>query len=271
MRRAVFFALVAVLLAAIGLSVWQIGSYVMDSRRSRGQYQELAQLRQEATVPKETEPTVTVETVPEEKAEMAETVATEPPAPEVLPELAGLLAVNPDLVGWIRVPGTVIDYPVVQRPGERDWYLKRDFYGQKSSAGCIYAREVCDVALPSDNVTLYGHMMRDGSMFAQLNFFTNRKFWEEHRVFRFDSLYAHRSWEVVCVFRAEAQGEFQYQRFVEFGSAAEFGAFWDECQARAVFDTGVAPQWGDKLLCLSTCEYTLQDGRLVVLARMVEG
>ena len=227
MRRAVFFALVGVLILAIGVSAWQIGSYVYGSRQSRGQYQELAQLRQEATVPKATQPPETVGTVPVETTETVETVPTEP---EVLPELAGLLEVNPDLVGWIHVPGTVIDYPVVQRPGERDWYLKRDFYGQKSSAGCIYAREDCDVARPSDNVTLYGHMMRDGSMFAQLNFYTNRRFWEENRVFRFDSLYEHRSWEVICVFRAEAQGEFQYQRFVEFGSEAELAAFWEACR-----------------------------------------
>ena len=78
---------------------------------------------------------------------------------------------NPDMVGWIRIDGTDIDYPVVQRADEPNYYLKHDFAGCYTAFGCSFAQVNCDVQVPSDNVILYGHNMKDGSMFSVVTLF----------------------------------------------------------------------------------------------------
>lgn len=95
---------------------------------------------------------------------------------------------NPDMVGWIRIDGTNIDYPVVQCADEPNYYLKHDFAGRYTDFGCPFAQANCDVQDPSDNVILYGHNMKDGSMFSDLVRYQSRSFWETHRTIHFDTL-----------------------------------------------------------------------------------
>ena len=94
---------------------------------------------------------------------------------------------NPDMVGWIRIDGTNIDYPVVQCADEPNYYLKHDFAGRYTDFGCPFAQANCDVQDPSDNVILYGHNMKDGSMFSDLVRYQSRSFWETHRTIHFDT------------------------------------------------------------------------------------
>ena len=176
------------------------------------------------------------------------------------------------VVGWITVPGTKIDYPVMQTPNNKDYYLKRDFYHNWSDWGAIYAREACDVNKPSDNVVLYGHHMADGSMFAQLETRYKRKsFWEEHQYLTFDTLYEKHTYQIIACFRTSAnvgQG-FPYHQFNEAANEEEFNAFIAEVKRLALYDTGLTAEYGDKLLTLSTCEYTLPNGRFVVVAKRI--
>ena len=97
----------------------------------------------------------------------------------MLPQYKELFLRNSDIIGWIAIEGTKIDYPVVQRKQTQDYYIHRNFYREYASRGCIYAREECDVMKPSDNVVLYGHMMKDATMFADLNGYKYEKFWKE--------------------------------------------------------------------------------------------
>lgn len=185
-----------------------------------------------------------------------------------MPDLEALQAENSDLAGWLRIEGTAIDYPVMHTPDRPDYYLYRDFQGNVSDYGCIYAEENSDPAAPSDNVTLYGHAMRDGSMFADLKNFTDPAFWEAHPTIRFDSLTQQRSYRIFAVFRTSGytgQG-FAYHSFTDAASHTAFDAFVAQCKELALYDTGITPAYGDKLLCLSTCDYTRANGRLVVAA-----
>lgn len=184
------------------------------------------------------------------------------------PDLAALQAENPDLAGWIQIPDTAIDYPVMHTPDRPDHYLYRDFQGKISDYGCIYAEEGSDPQAPSDNVTLYGHAMRDGSMFAGLRSYTDPEFWETHPDIRFDSLTQPRTYQIFAVFRTSGyagQG-FAYHSFTDADTAAEFDDFVAQCKTLSLYDTGITPEYGDKLLCLSTCDYTRANGRLVVAA-----
>ena len=174
------------------------------------------------------------------------------------------------MVGWIQIEGTDLNYPVMQTPGRTDYYLKRDFYGNQSVRGCIYAREECDILEPSDNITIYGHNMRDGSMFAALNDYVYKETWEKNPFIFFDTLYDYHVYKIFAVFRTSANlGEgFHYHNMIEADNKEDFDDFISTCKNLSMeyYDTGLTPQYGDKIICLSTCEYTLPNGRFVVAA-----
>ena len=116
---------------------------------------------------------------------------------------------------------------------------------------------------------LYGHHMADGSMFAQLETrYKKQSFWEEHQYLTFDTLYEHHTYQIIACFRTSAnlgQG-FRYHMFVDAANEQEFDEFVSTCKRLSFYDTGITPVYGDKLICLSTCEYSLDNGRLVVAA-----
>lgn len=190
---------------------------------------------------------------------------------EVMEKYAQIYLMNNDLVGWINIPGTKINYPVVQTPDDPNYYLDRDFYKKSSKYGCLYAREVCDVASPSDNVTIYGHNMKDGSMFANLLEYQRKGYFETHRTLTFDTLTEHHEYEIFSVFitTATEDNSFHYHRFVDAQTEEEFNQFVNMCNGYSLYNTGVTAKYGDKFICLSTCEYTHANGRFVVVAKRI--
>ncbi len=179
---------------------------------------------------------------------------------------------NQDLVGWIRIDGTTVNYPVLQRKETEDYYLYRDFYGKSSNHGSIYVQEECNVAQPSDQIILYGHKMKDGSMFAPLLSYRDEAFYKTHPVITFDAISEHRSYEIVSVFVTSAvAGEgFAFYEFTDAADQQEFEAYAARLKELSLYDTGVDIAYGDKLLTLCTCEYSVQNGRLLVIARQIQ-
>jgi len=176
---------------------------------------------------------------------------------------------NDDLVGWIYVPNTKIDNPVVQSSiDNKNYYLDKDFDKKKDKAGTLYIREQCDVFLPSDNLVIYGHNMANNTMFGILDKYRKQSYWKDNQYIYFDTLYEQHTYQIFAVFKTSAnngQG-YPYHRFNDATSAEEFDAFITAVKDLAFYDTGITPQYGDKLITLSTCEYTLSNGRLVVVA-----
>ena len=129
---------------------------------------------------------------------------------------------------------------------------------------------------PSDNLVIYGHHMKNGSMFAHLDKFKSESFWSEHKTIAFNTLTDRQKYEIVAVFRTvvytDSPDAFKYYRFVDAGNANEFDSFIAKCKELSFYDTGVTAAYGDKLITLSTCEYSRNNSRLVVVAkRIVEG
>ena len=189
----------------------------------------------------------------------------------LLKEYAPIYAMNTDTVGWIKIEDTDINYPVMQNTDYRDYYLYLDFHEEYSNHGSIYAREECDVFEPSDNITIYGHRMRDGMMFWDLQNYKKSSYWEDHRYITFDTIKEHHTYEIFAVFLTTASiGEgFPYHEFVDADSAEQFDKYVRTCKDLAIYDTGITPQYGDKLITLSTCEYSQTNGRLVVVAKRI--
>lgn len=191
----------------------------------------------------------------------------------VLPELAELYQQNRDLAGWIRIEDTNINYPVMHTPDNPDFYLKHSFDKEYSDYGCPYVQENCDVQLPSDNVILYGHHMKNGSMFCDLEKFKSQDFWQEHKTFLFSTVTDRYEYEIVSVFKtfvySDSPESFKYYHFVNAETPEDFSAYIDRCKELALYDTGASAEYGDKLITLSTCEYSCTNGRLVVVAKRI--
>lgn len=264
--------LILIIIACAGL----IGAKLITDAQDKGEYSELQELRPDVTRPSinldATKPSVT-EPTQSEPEQTEPTVPTIPPNIDdtVLFEYQPLYEINRDMVGWIQIEGTAIDYPVVQTPDSPNFYLRRNFYKEKATCGTIYAREACDINLPSDNVTLYGHNMRNGTMFADLHKYKQKSFWEKHRYVNFDTLNEYRTYEIFAVFKttADLTKGFTYHIYDTFATEKAFNEYVSTCKNMDLYDTGVMPVYGDKLLTLSTCDKTIADGRLVVVCRLV--
>ena len=131
----------------------------------------------------------------------------------------------------------------------------------------------CDVLKPSTNLILYGHHMKNGQMFGDLDLYSSEEYFKEHRYIQFDTIYEKGTWEVMYVFRSRVYSEeeivFKYYQFIDALSEQEFNSNMQEMAAMSLYDTGVTAQYGDRLLTLSTCDYEEADGRFVVVAKKV--
>lgn len=189
---------------------------------------------------------------------------------DILFEYRAFYELNSDMVGWIKIEGTDINYPVMQTPNQRDFYLRRDFEKQYATCGSIYAKEECDINRPSTNVVLYGHNMGNGTMFGQLHSYKDKSFWESNKYVFFDTLTEYHTYEIFAVFTTNAdmgQG-FSYHLFNDTNDAAKFDEFVSTCLELSYYDTGIRPKYGEKLLTLSTCNKSDDyNGRLVVVCR----
>lgn len=193
--------------------------------------------------------------------------------PVILDKYAGLYEENSDLAGWLSIEGMKINYPVMQC-GDDEYYLHHDFYGNEDKYGCLYVRETADVNTPGTNFVIYGHNMRDGSMFGDLDLYKDEDFFKEHSLISFDTLYEERTYEIVAVFLSRVYREdeevFKYYDFYEADTQEEFQDFYENIKSMSLYDTGVTAEYGDTFITLSTCAYHVEDGRLVVVAKRVE-
>jgi len=183
---------------------------------------------------------------------------------------AELYAQNSDFIGWLRIDGTGIDYPVMQSKDDPDFYLKHNFSKEYSRFGIPYMQENC--GLSSDNIIIYGHNIKSKSMFNELTEYKNKAFYTAHKYITFDTLDEQRTYEVIATFKTVAYSDsgFQYYDFVNANTAEEFDDYVAKSRALSFYDTGVAAEYGDKLLTLSTCEYSQKNGRFVIVAKLIE-
>ena len=190
---------------------------------------------------------------------------------DILAKYKELYLQNEDMVGWIAIDGTSINYPVMQSRNSPNFYLKHNFEKEYSDLGTPYVQEDCDIAA-SDNLVIYGHHIKGQKMFGALEEYKFQSFYEEHKTIQFDTLTQHNEYEVIAVFKTVAYSSegFRYYDFVNAENEDEFNAYVEKCGELALYDTGVTAEYGDRLITLSTCEYSAQNGRLVVVAKKAD-
>ena len=210
-------------------------------------------------------------TVPTQATVPPTTAATVPPTEprEVLPRLQEQYEKNPDLAGWLTIPGTRIDYPVMYSPDEPERYLHANFEVSYSFAGLPFIDAACDPE--SGNRIIYAHNMLDGSMFRTLLKYQQKDFWQRNPVISFSTLYEEQEYEVVAAFYdkvyKKSDTDFKFYQFYDTSDQSSFDEAMAYYREHALYDTGVTAQCGDLFLTLVTCAYQTENGRFVVVAR----
>jgi len=193
--------------------------------------------------------------------------------PDILEKYKNTYDQNKDLVGWIKINDTNIDYPVVQGE-DNSYYLTHNFKGKSDPNGCIFVDYNCNIYPRSKNIILYGHHMKSGRMFANLEKYDSFDFYQKHKTFLFDTIYEESLYEVVFVFRdyvhPSDDTSFKYYEFVDVTSETEFDSYMSELKNKSLYDTNVDVNFRDELLTLSTCDYVQANGRFVVMAKKIK-
>lgn len=191
-------------------------------------------------------------------------------AKERFPIYQRLTEGNPDIVGWVRIVDTAIDYPVCQTPQDPEYYLHRDVNGADSSYGTPFLDAACSLEDPRSSLLIYGHHMKNGRMFAALQNYTDVSFYQQHPYIQFDTLTEAGSYEVVAALKLEADGtQVLWQDLLFPADGENFASAWESICSNVFYNIGVGVSMEDELLALVTCEYTLQNGRLMVIARRI--
>ena len=176
---------------------------------------------------------------------------------------------NNDMAGWLYIEGTQVDYPVMFTPDDPEHYLRRAFDGSYAVSGSLFLG--AGWSPQANSAIIYGHYMKNGSMFGSLGQYKSEEYFQEHPVIRFDTLTEEREYQIVGafysrVYTTEETGVFRYYKYTDLSQQEVFEEYVRQVKAAALYDTGVEAQYGDRILTLSTCSYHTQNGRFVVVA-----
>lgn len=206
--------------------------------------------------------------------------------PEIMNNYRSLYDMNTDMIGWLYIEDTVVDYPVMQTPEDENYYLTRDFYRNENANGTLIMDTDSIVGVgvayndysngqkPSTNLIIHGHTMRNGDMFGSLDLYADEEYGRNHSIICFDSLYEEREYELIAVFYSQVYNKsdevFKYYKFFQADTQAEFNDWYNNIKLMSLYDTGVEAEYGDEFITLSCCAYHVEDGRFVVVGRRIK-
>ena len=182
---------------------------------------------------------------------------------------------NSDIRAWMKIEGTNINNPVYQAKNN-DFYIDHDMEKRSSRYGALFIDKDARIGKESNsqNVVIYGHHMKDGTMFGPLKKYTDISFYKQHPIIDFTTLYREGKYKVFAVFitntiEAHDNGEVFNYRKNNFADEEHFLEFIDDVKKRSIINTGVEVLGDDEIITLSTCTYEFEEARLVVMARRV--
>ena len=203
-------------------------------------------------------------------------------------DLSALYQKNPDLVGWVKVKGTRIDYPVMQtgREGQEnpdpEYYLHRNFEKEYSDAGTPFMDAASDIGLPTCNWLIYGHHMKSGIMFHDLVKYEDREFYENHPTFKVSTVHVSEdgavttdtgTYQIIAACYSKIYSDdadvFKYYEYPGITTEDEFNSYVSGVKSLSVYDTEQTARFGEQLVTLSTCAYQTEDGRFFVVGKRI--
>ncbi|MCR8659936.1 class B sortase [Paenibacillus endoradicis] len=249
-KRVVLFIVIAVFL----YSGYQLGLYLYDgyasnklNERMKQQYEDVREDQQEINDAEQGE--LTEEQLKQRYKE----------------QFDQLLEINPDIVGWISIDNTGIDYPVVQS-SDNDYYLNHNVEKQSSARGSIFMDYRNKNMNDDIHTVIYGHHMKDGSMFGELSKYKDAAYYNEHDTITFEGLEGSTKWQIFSVYIYSPEDQFfEY----EFADEQQYNTYLDAIIKKSQYDTGVRVTSDDQLLTLVTCTYEITDARFIIHAKRV--
>ena len=252
-------------------AIFVIGRQLYDDRQARDT---ISELKASAETPTPEAPVLT----PAASA-TASPAPTASPSPEPTPVLtanpyADSFLENEDMVAWLCIPDTPIDYPVMWTPADENYYLLRGFDGSSNSNGCLILDTDSCVDPLTTNLIIHGHNMKSGAMFGTLSDYEKEEFYQDHKTIQLFTEQCLRNYEVIAVFRSQvfkkSDTVFKFYNFFQAATEDEFNDFYSNIKEMSIYDTGVTAEFGDHFLTLSTCSYHVDRGRFVVVAKETE-
>jgi len=188
-------------------------------------------------------------------------------------DLKALHEQNKDIVGWLQIKDTRINYPIMQTKSNPEFYLRRNFKKEHSIAGTPFMDYTSDINLPTLNWTIYGHNMKNGTMFHDLLKYAKEDFYQAHKTFTFDTINGTGTYEIVAIYYTQIYMSdykgFKYYHYNGITSSASLKEYIAQSKAISLYDTGVTVD-KEQVLTLSTCAYQVDDGRFVVVAKKIK-
>ncbi len=193
-------------------------------------------------------------------------------ASEQLPPVSGtslkkLMAQNSDCIGWLRIEGTNLDYPVMHSPDEPLRYINKNFYGKKSSAGVPFLDGRCDLT-NSDNLIFYGHRMKNGTMFSCLKKYTSKEYYDNHPTVELTTSDGYHRFDIFAVVTTTKTDS--WYCFTKFVNENEFNSVLNLTLSKSLYDTGLRPEYGQRLISLSSCYGSGKNGRIIIIGMEVD-
>lgn len=239
--------LVMLCLASAGLLVWEL---FIEPEKNR---QMTERLKEE--FPEETPGVSSPQKNPQQAGEESSHTAI---------NLTAMQAQYPDIQGWITIPGTNVDYPVLQSgEDEPEYYLKRSYTGEWDANGSLFLQWNCKVS-ESQNLIIYGHNMNSGAMFGNLDKFAAADYWQKHKTVLFQTIQGMYAYEIVSVMKVDVT-MFPFQQ-VDFEGDSRLETYIKQAESLGLFGTGVLCDNLEQVLTLVTCSYEWENARNVVVA-----
>lgn len=249
---------------------------IRNTRQLAQMQSSVAQSVQPGTVemnPNVYDTTVTVTVDDSSSIDPFHTEYIDPATLTILPQYEQLYNQNNDFIGWINIVDTDINYPVMQRKENDNFYLDHNFNGKSDSNGTLFADYRADLVNETVNTIIYGHNMKSGHMFGSLKNFLDKEYFESHRIIQFNTLYEERTYEIIAVGLSQVgtadDGEYKYYNFIDTSNIEDFNAFITNIHSMSVHEYDFNVSNTDKLLTLSTCNSYTDDGRLFIVAKKV--
>ncbi len=188
-------------------------------------------------------------------------------------KLKGLQEQNPDIKGWIEIENTKINFPLLQA-NDNNYYLTHDYKKEKNKYGSIFLKSNCNINDVNSNLIIYGHNMKDSEMFNSLLEYQNRAYYEEHKTVKMITENEEREYEIIAAFKSrifykDEKDVFRYYYTLDFKSEEEYNQYISNVKKIQLYDTGVEAKYGEQLMTMITCEYSQENGRMVVVAKRI--
>ena len=245
MRKKLIVVMIFALALVLAFSCFMIFSELSKSEKEKDDFEKLEELVSSESSEQETE--------------------NQPDEGEIKPvskrNLAPLFEQNPDCIGWVFIEDTNIDYPVMYTPQEPQKYLRKNFEGEYAISGVPFMEGTRSLA--DDNIVIYGHNMKNGTMFSDITKYAEKTYFDEHRLIEFETAEGVKLYDIFAVVLLKDTDIWYY-----FDSAINDEHFYemvDEIIFRSLYETGIYPEYGKQILTLSTCYGENDEDRIIII------